>query len=484
MKKKLLSVMTIVSLLMALCVCSMPVYAEETIRFQELKNCYSGADTYLYDEKNLLQPNSSSLMEHINQVSEETQLNIGVYVGHQNRDRAEAYSVAEQGAAMLDRTGRQKGSVFLYLDFDGDSDTNDYIYCSGKGKTAFADESSTNDAMTQVILISVRERIDQFYVQEESDIVNAGIVRFLNQVSQHYVPATTVVEISSADEGNKQVSASASAFIEGSVYCYDEAGLFNDAMKKQIISTFASTSDTIGFNLALYIGGISRSDYEIERMAKEGAMYLFGRQPYNGTVYLYIDFDGKKNAYDYIFAGNDAFLYYTNGDDGTEDRIDRILTAMERTFPAGGVTPDPAEIQKGLEEYCRQLIHYKQAGPVSDIYYTDPETGEYVYALFGNIIHSTWKPYRYWFWFLLLAIAAAIITGLSIRFGVKKHYQFKSSTSASAYTSKEKMQMVESEDIFLGTRVSKVYINRSSGSHGGGHGGGGHVGGGGGGHHR
>ena len=95
MKKKLLSVMTIVSLLMALCVCSMPVYAEETIRFQELKNCYSGADTYLYDEKNLLQPNSSSLMEHINQVSEETQLNIGVYVGHQNRDRAEAYSVAE-----------------------------------------------------------------------------------------------------------------------------------------------------------------------------------------------------------------------------------------------------------------------------------------------------------------------------------------------------------------------------------------------------
>ena len=146
MKKKLLSVMTIVSLLMALCVCSMPVYAEETIRFQELKNCYSGADTYLYDEKNLLQPNSSSLMEHINQVSEETQLNIGVYVGHQNRDRAEAYSVAEQGAAMLDRTGRQKGSVFLYLDFDGDSYINDYIYCSGKGKTAFADESSTNDA--------------------------------------------------------------------------------------------------------------------------------------------------------------------------------------------------------------------------------------------------------------------------------------------------------------------------------------------------
>ena len=454
MRKKLLSVMMIVSLLMALCVCSMPVYAEETIRFQELKNCYSGADTYLYDEKNLLQPNSSSLMEHINQVSEETQLNIGVYVGHQNRDRAEAYSVAEQGAAMLDRTGRQKGSVFLYLDFDGDSDTNDYIYCSGKGKTAFADESSTNDAMTQVILISVRERIDQFYVQEESDIVNAGIVRFLNQVSQHYVPATTVVEISSADEGNKQVSA------------YNQ-------LYQQSYSLFQNQKFVL-----------LRSDYEIERMAKEGAMYLFGRQPYNGTVYLYIDFDGKKNAYDYIFAGNDAFLYYTNGDDGTEDRIDRILTAMERTFPAGGVTPDPAEIQKGLEEYCRQLIHYKQAGPVSDIYYTDPETGEYVYALFGNIIHSTWKPYRYWFWFLLLAIAAAIITGLSIRFGVKKHYQFKSSTSASAYTSKEKMQMVESEDIFLGTRVSKVYINRSSGSHGGGHGGGGHVGGGGGGHHR
>lgn len=275
-----------------------------------------------------------------------------------------------------------------------------------------------------------------------------------------------------------------SPYQEGSVYFYDEAGLFADETRQELIRTFATTSDNIGFNLAVYIGGRSRSDSEIEYMVRQGAMYGFDHNTYNGTVYLYVDFDGETNTYDYMFASNDAFLYYTNGDDGSESRVDTILYAMEDYFPSGGMTPVPSEIKKGLEEYCRQLEHFKQKGLVEGIYYTDPETGEYVYAVFNNIVHSRMKPYKYWFWFLLLAIAVGIIAALLVRWGVKKHYRFKTSASASVYTSREQTHMVEESDVFLGTRVSKVRINTSSGHGGHGGHGGGHVGGGGGGHHR
>ena len=268
-------------------------------------------------------------------------------------------------------------------------------------------------------------------------------------------------------------------------YLVDEGAMFSTEQANRILKAMDQASADIGFNIVIFVGSKSRSDYVIEEMAFQGSQSVFGTKVYNGTVYLYADFDGYTNAYDYMFSSNDAFLYFTNGDDGSPDRVSDILYIMEAYFPVGGQQPDVPEVVKGLEAYCDALRDYKSRGLVEGIYYTDPATGEYVYAFFGNIVHSRFRPYKYWWAALLIGLAVGAIVAVSISAAIKSRYKFRSPASASMYTSRNKMIMRDSQDEYLGSHLSKVRIQSSSGGHGGFHGGGGgHFGGGGGGHHR
>ncbi len=272
---------------------------------------------------------------------------------------------------------------------------------------------------------------------------------------------------------------------ESIVSLYDEADMYSYDQEKSIKTILSAASDEIGFSIGLYIGGIDRTDRQIEELCKKNAFELMRQSGNSGSVFCYIDFDGKKNAYDYIFAANDASLYYTYGLDDTEDRIDLILQRMEAFFPTGGQEADPESVFEGIEEYGKQLKHYKEKGMDKNAYYIDPDTKEYVYASNGQVVRSQMRPYRKWIWGLLLGIAIGCIVAVIISINVKNRYKFKSSTSASVYTTRKKLHMREQSDVFLGTNVTKVRIQSSSGSHGGGgHIGGGHVGGGGGGRHR
>ena len=284
-------------------------------------------------------------------------------------------------------------------------------------------------------------------------------------------------------------------YLSDNVYFYDESGRFSDDEKAQIKEMLEDTADKIGFNVGLFASGVSRSDATVEAIAIDGARKIFDKDG-TGTVFLFIDLDGKTNAYDVMASYHDAYLYYT--DSGFGDRSKAILKKMQTYFPKGGSKIVTSSIINGLKEYCNQLIYYKNQGPERGSFYENDVSfkvvtdsgiemrsqGSFTIEKDGKIVQSTFRPYKYWYFGLAAGVAVALIVVAITSYAVKRRYKFKSSTSASAYTSTKNVYMRDQQDIFLGTTVSKVRLQSNSGGHGGGSFGGGHGGGGFSGSHR
>ena len=116
-------------------------------------------------------------------------------------------------------------------------------------------------------------------------------------------------------------------YLSDNVYFYDESGRFSDDEKAQIKEMLEDTADKIGFNVGLFASGVSRSDATVEAIAIDGARKIFDKDG-TGTVFLFIDLDGKTNAYDVMASYHDAYLYYT--DSGFGDRSKAILKKMQK----------------------------------------------------------------------------------------------------------------------------------------------------------
>ena len=440
------------------------------------------------------------------------------------------------------------GGVFVYLDCSENNGESDYIYCYGDALQYYYIEGDGKADICRLILKNAREyqydddyseakHIDhvagftiaqlgfQYYYPSDlgEDLINAEESlpeessepevsyapydpRNFETPAQESVPETSKPETYVNPEKtepayygkNKELLypgyvdtsfrgddyADLREYMGETAYLVDEGAMFSTEQAKTIFKAMNDASAETGFNIVIFVGSKSRSDYVIEDMAFQGAQSIFGTKVYNGTVYLYADFDGYSNAYDHMFCSNDAFLYYTNGDDGTPNRVSDILYIMEDHFPPGGQQPDVPEVVKGFEAYCTALKDFKKKGLVEGIYYIDPATGDYVYASFGKIVHSRFRPYKYWWAGLLIGLAVGAIAAVCISATIKSRYKFRSAASASLYTSRNNMIMRDSQDEYLGSHMTRVRIQSSSGGGGFHGGGGGHFGGGGGGHHR
>lgn len=486
-----------------LMLCSLTVFAVESYK---KPGAYVADYFYIYDETMDLDASSrTQLLDTMQKLFDTTGCCVGVFFGKNSRTHEEVEELAKDGAEDMFLTYSTDGAFFIYLDYDSNNDVNtDYIYCAGKASDLLPDEQ---DAVNNILKSTKKNYTDSSqggvsynmvrkasyvillidnYCSEPPQFSNIETVSEYSEYLDNANPdeyILSVIDDTSNGSYSTSKSGSSKEYTSDRVYIYDEGGMFSDAQAQKLMTSFEGTAREIGFNLILYAATKSRSDSSVESKAKSLARMSFPKSGYTGSVCLYIDLDGYKNAYDYMFCYNDAFLYYTNGDDGTEDRVKKILHAMQAYFPAGGQKIVMTDIMSGLEEYLKQLVSYKAKGLVEGIYYTDPTTGEYVYASGEKIVHSNSRPYKYWWAGLLIGLAAGAIVAAIASTVVKKRYKFKSSTSASVYTSREKIFMRNSQDIFIGSHVSKVRIQSSS-SHGGHGGGGGHVGGGGGGSHR
>ena len=283
-------------------------------------------------------------------------------------------------------------------------------------------------------------------------------------------------------------------YLDETVYYRDESKRFTDSQKQQIVDLLKATSKKIGFNLAVFTGGYMRTDEVVERLAATGSQSIFKKSSKIDSIFLYVDLDGERNAYDYMDCYREPCLYYfatANMDDDVVTRIDRILSAMQEKFPAGGAEIYFKDIYAGLQVYCQQLEYYKNKGMEDNAYYFNSDTGKYICAWNNEAYESNSvpRPFKNFGIVLIISIIAGIITFATMFFGVKNSYKFKTPVSASQYTSSNKTFVNNKVDLFLGSRVSKVRISSSSGGshHGGGHShhsGGGRSGHSGGGHHR
>ncbi len=277
---------------------------------------------------------------------------------------------------------------------------------------------------------------------------------------------------------------------DNNVYYCDESEQLTKEERQKIVSLLEETSSTLGFRLALYTAGENRTDEEVEAFADTGSRTVFGESPENGVVFLYVDMDGYSNAYDYMYCYHEPFLYYTSERFG--NRIDKILVSMQKHFPSGGNYMEFSALYAGLQEYCRQLVYYKEQGPEPYCYYYLANADLYRVVNYNGTISETKQqprnPYKNWWKMLLIGSGLGVCAGFFIFFSVKQKYRFKTSVSASAYTSYNHIHIRKTEDTFLGTHVSRVYIephhSHSGGGHSSSHSGGGHSGGGGGGRHR
>ncbi len=267
-------------------------------------------------------------------------------------------------------------------------------------------------------------------------------------------------------------------FRSENAYFKDEAELFTDTLSDSIFDNIQETANKIDMNIAVYIGGVHRSDSATESFTANSSEALFGNGEYVNSIFLYLDFEGDSVSYDYIDTFHDARLYITESD--TED----ILDDMYDYLPASGETVEINNVVRAIEVFLNDIEKEKSYGANHNACYYNREINKYRYSFFGNIIESKIKPYRGVVLFFVIALISAIVTALVFGNNIKKKYKFRESQNASTYTSNNRITFRVVQDNLLGSHVSKHKIQSDGGGSHGGHGGGGGGSHGGGGRHR
>lgn len=429
----------------------------------------------------------NEIYDTIKNTADETENNIAVYISNQERSEEDIDSICEKGIEKIFLGDNVQSGEMVFFYFDLQSMPN--IKISMQSTYRF---NESHKSRLNYILDDMQGIADRYITDNDINrVIKDCVGRFCDEYADiSDEPAQTLENSYDSDSYQRYYSGYAPTtyyqfdyYKDDIVYYSDESKRFTKDQKQKITDLLKDTSKKIGFNLAVYTAGYNRTDIQVENFTENGAMDIFGLDNPNGTVFLYIDLDGFSNAYDTMYCYHQPFLYYTSELFG--NRIDKILEAMQKKFPKSGEDIYFEDIYAGLQEYCNQLIKYKEMGMEEGCYYYDTAIQRYITVRGGRMVQTT---VVHWKLPLFIALIIGAMVFISVYFGVKQQYKFKSSTSASEYTSGNSTHLNVKNDIFLGSHITKVRIESSSGGHGGRHGssfhGGGHSGGGGGGRHR
>lgn len=258
--------------------------------------------------------------------------------------------------------------------------------------------------------------------------------------------------------------ASASKFI-------DNVDFFSDSEEAEINKKVQETAEKLEMNIIVLAAGYEfhMSDDQTELFCDSSYDSTYGED--TDGVFFFMDFTGKKPAYDYISTSGKAVLFY-------QDYIDEIFDAVYSYLPSSDsdYTQHTDEIEEGIYCFLGQLSEYQG----SKSYYYDSDSGKYFQYKDGKLVITTSKPLRARLKALIFAIPIGAVAGLIFFFATKSAYKFKNSANPNVYVSHEDTRFIHREDRFIRTYTRKTKIESSSGSRsgGGGGGGGGHGGGG------
>ena len=241
-------------------------------------------------------------------------------------------------------------------------------------------------------------------------------------------------------------------------------------------------SEKLQMNIFIYVSGTKYSDSQTESFAANTYNELAGEDFTDGCIY-YLDFSGKRPAYDYLWVSGKAGIIYPDNLSEVTDKVVPYLPPSSKK----NITED--DVVPGIEHFLMIIENYYNKYSQSFFRYTEDEQNKLYFFDTGSEYYCTKKmaPGARVSVFMT-SLSFGYILALVIYFIVKHKYKFKDKTNPSIYVAKGETNFRERSDIFIREYTTKTKIETNSGSHGGGHrggGGGGHSGGGrGGGSHR
>lgn len=268
------------------------------------------------------------------------------------------------------------------------------------------------------------------------------------------------------------VDTSASGIFDG----YD---FFDDSEEQALTQLIQSKAEQLDMNIYVFIAGAGqrrKSDYDTECFADDKYDELFGED--TDGVFYFMDFSGRKPAYDYISTSGKAVLFY-------QSHIQDIFSNLNKVLPSSNNTDFKQykdDINQAVQLFLTGLEKY--AGNTSGYYY-DRSSGKYFYYKDDKLMITTKPPLARRLIPLAIALPLGFVVAVIFYFATKSKYKFKVSANPATYVSQEKTVFTVKNDIYIRTHTTKTKIESSSS--GGGHGGGGHShsgGHGGGGSHR
>lgn len=264
----------------------------------------------------------------------------------------------------------------------------------------------------------------------------------------------------------------------------DNYGFFDDDMLDAMNMLVRESSEKLEMNICIFIADNRNfivGDYATECFADDTYDEMYGED--TDGVFYFMDFTGKKPAYDYISTSGKAVLFY-------ESYIDSIFSAINPELPPSGLDDYSSyseDIASAISQFLTQLDYYGKNN--SRTYYHDESSDKYFYYKNDKLVISDSMPFKKRLIVLPFAIPAGLIAFIIFYFSNKNKYKFKASANPAVYVSNDETEFLQREDRFIRTYTTKTKIESSSGSSGSGHSGGGgghsHSGGhGGGGSHR
>ncbi|MDE7363997.1 MAG: TPM domain-containing protein [Ruminococcus sp.] len=276
------------------------------------------------------------------------------------------------------------------------------------------------------------------------------------------------------------VDLSASAVDVSKSGIFDGYDFFDDAEEQELTRLIQDKAEQLDMNIFVFIAGAEqrrKSDYDTECFADDTYDELYGED--TDGVFYFMDFSGRKPAYDYISTSGKAVLFY-------ESHIQDIFSRLNKVLPSSDNSDFMQykdDISQAVQLFLTELEYYK--GKTSGYYY-DRSSGKYFYYKNDKLMITTKPPLHRRLIPLAVALPFGFMVSVMFYFATKSKYKFKVSANPTTYVSHEKTVFTVKNDIYIRTHTTKTKIESSSSS-GGSHGGGGHShsgGHGGGGSHR
>ncbi len=252
------------------------------------------------------------------------------------------------------------------------------------------------------------------------------------------------------------------------VYLNDEAGVLSDTEFEDAMQQLEETSAYTGMNIGLYVGGIPLGSGEDSTIAFCDDFYDELYDINSDGVFLYLDFSGEDDLFDYLSTSGKGQFYYTNSD--FESRTDEIISDTEAYLER-----DNEKLPQAISAFCDDMMRFYDAG-VPDKYYTYNEDTDTYLILENNAVKEVSElPDSYdagldWGMIILISVIVGMIVGTIVLLCINARYKFKTAGSMRNYLENGNVRFTVRTDRFLRQHRSRTKI--SSESSGGGSGGG------------